>query len=252
MDELILDKTRLSALADEHREKYERNHPFPHIVMDDVIEDRKLSGMITEFPGPRDILWKDKNHEYSKKATCDDWERMGPRIRQLIMELNSGNFVDFLEALTGITGIVSDPHLVGGGLHQIRRGGFLDIHADFNVHPRLQLERRLNVLLFLNDQWREEFGGHLELWSQKTNACGERILPIANRMVVFSTTDTSFHGHPAPLTCPEDRTRNSIALYYYTKDRPKNEKSRPHSTLYRAEMKSWKARLSGVFARFGR
>lgn len=251
MDEIILDKVRLSAIADERREEYRRNCPFPHIVLDGVIAEERLAGIIAEFPEPRDSLWKDKTHEYSRKAACDDLEMMGPRIRQLIMELNSGNFVDFLERLTGISALVPDPHLAGGGLHQIRRGGFLDIHADFNVHPRLQLERRLNVLLFLNDQWSEEYGGHLELWSQKRNSCEKRVLPIANRMVVFSTTDAALHGHPIPLTCPGDRTRNSIALYYYTKDRPRSEKSKPHSTLYQAEMKSWKARLGRAVAKFG-
>lgn len=241
--DLMFDAERLRQLADENSEQYRNNHPFPHIQIDGLLPEEVLRGIINEFPGPGDIEWKDKTHQYSRKAACEDLSRMGPVTRDLIMQMNCGVFVDFLERLTGISGIVADPHLAGGGLHQIRPGGFLDIHADFNVHPRLELERRLNALLFLNDDWREDYGGHLELWRTDMKKCEARILPVANRLVIFNTTDTAFHGHPEPLRCPANRTRNSIAMYYYTRDRPGQEKTKPHSTLYKGELQNWKNRI---------
>lgn len=154
---------------------------------------------------------------------------MGWATRSLIAELNSAEFLQFLEALTGIEGLIADPYYEGGGIHEIRRGGFLKIHTDFNYHKKLKLDRRINVLLYLNDDWDESYGGELELWNQDMSTCIRKIQPIINRLVVFSTTDTSFHGHPVPLTCPEDRSRRSLALYYYTNGRPESEVEFKHS-----------------------
>ena len=112
-------------------------------------------------------------------------------------------------------------------------GGLLKVHADFNLHQRLGLERRLNALLYLNRDWSDTYGGHLELWNRTMSRCERRVAPVFNRCVVFATSDSSFHGHPEPLSCPPGRSRRSIALYYYTAPR----QGRPpaaHSTLFRA------------------
>src|SRR3712207_1690584 len=159
---------------------------------------------------------------------------MGPATRHLLAELNSATFIDFLERLTGIDGLIPDPHFEGGGLHQIEPGGHLKVHADFNRHPRMDLERRLNVLIYLNRDWKDEYGGAFELWNEDMTECAERVMPYFNRCVVFSTTSTSYHGHPEPLACPEGMTRKSVALYYYSKDRPASERSEGHNTLFKA------------------
>ena len=127
-----------------------------------------------------------------------------------------------METLTGIENLISDPYFLGAGLHQIPRGGKLAVHADFNRHNKFPLDRRLNILVYLNKDWKEEYGGHLELWDRDMSKC-KKIAPLFNRMVVFPVTDWAYHGHPEPLTCPEGRTRKSIALYYYTNGRPENE-----------------------------
>jgi hypothetical protein len=114
------------------------------------------------------------------------------------------------------------------------RGGHLKVHADFNRHPKTELERRLNVLIYLNRDWKDEYGGAFELWNEDMTRCETKVMPYFNRCVVFSTTSRSFHGHPEPLECPEDRTRKSLALYYYTKDRPAAEKRWEHNTLFKA------------------
>ena len=157
---------------------------------------------------------------------------MGPVTRSVIHELNGQRFIKFLEEVTGITGLIADPYLQGGGLHQIRRGGFLKVHTDFDKHDLLHLDRRLNVLVYLNDDWEESYGGHLQLWDTEMTTCAASVLPILGRCVIFLTNDFSLHGHPDPLTCPVDRSRRSIAMYYYTNGRPPGEVKANHTTVF--------------------
>ena len=145
--------------------------------------------------------------------------QLSPFIRQLIWELNSSTFIRTLEGLTGIENLIPDPSLRGGGLHQILPGGLLGIHADFTHHVKYDLERRVNLLLYLNKDWEDEYGGHLELWNRDASHCVKRIRPTAGRCIIFNTDADSYHGHPRPLTCPEGITRKSIAIYYYTHGR---------------------------------
>jgi hypothetical protein len=228
------DRDALAAIADERRAAYAAASPYPHVAIDDFLPAEVLDEVLGEFPNPHDAEWFAFDSPLERKLATKDDAMMGEATRHLLAELNSGAFVDFLERLTGIEGLVPDPHLVGGGLHQIERGGHLKVHADFNRHPRTELERRLNVLIYLNRDWKDEYGGAFELWNRDMTRCEERILPHFNRCVVFSTTSTSFHGHPEPLSCPEDRTRKSLALYYYSKDRPAEERAEGHNTLFQA------------------
>ena len=190
--------------------------------------------MLAEFPSPQGADWFAFDSALERKLATRDDSTMGAATRHLLAQLNSATFIDFLECLTGIEGLVPDPHFVGGGLHQIERGGHLKVHADFNRHPRTQLERRLNVLIYLNRGWKDEYGGAFELWDADMTGCETKVMPYFNRCVVFSTTSTSFHGHPEPLTCPEDTTRKSMALYYYSADPSAHERGEGHNTLFRA------------------
>jgi 2OG-Fe(II) oxygenase superfamily len=203
----LLEPRRLNRLAEERRSEYVGNLPFPHIVLDNFLPPVVLATTIAEFPGPNAIAWKLHRHRYSDKLACGDDLLMGPMTRRLLRELNSGYFLQFLERLTGINGLISDPLLNGGGLHQILPGGHLGIHADFNFHPQWHLDRRLNLLIYLNENWEDGFGGHLELWNSDMSQCVDKILPIAGRCVIFNTSDTSFHGHPLPLSCPATLSR---------------------------------------------
>ena len=227
------DREQLVALADEKREQYAAASPFPHIVFDDFLPEEALDQVLAEFPRP-DQDWFAFDSPLERKLASKDDSVIGPATRGLLWALNSPVFVEFLERLTGIEPLVPDAHFEGGGLHQIVPGGHLKVHADFNQHPRTHLERRLNVLLYLNRDWKGEYGGALELWNRDMTQSEARILPHFNRCVVFSTTSTSYHGHPDPLTCPEGETRKSIALYYYTKDRPPEEETDTHNTLFQA------------------
>jgi hypothetical protein len=229
-----LERSTMLSLGDQLAAKFQHASPFPHIVVDDIFPATLLDEVLSEYPEPEEVLWQSFDLPTEVKLALADTERMGPTTRHLLAEFNGQVFIDFLERLTGIDGLIPDPHYEGGGLHQIRRDGYLKVHADFNRHTRLSLDRRLNVLLYLNRDWPDAFGGQLELWNKAMTRCEARIPPIFNRMVVFATTDFAHHGHPDPLTCPPNRARRSMALYYYTNGRPASEVSYTHTTLFRA------------------
>lgn len=229
----FFDRDRLTTLATEYGPQYRSARPFPFTVMDDFLPAPVVQKLVDEFPTPQSGHWDVMENPVEKKLATTDISALPPFTQQVLNQFNSSTFILFLEALTGITGLIPDPHFVGGGLHQITRGGFLKVHADFNRHPLMNVDRRLNLLLYLNPGWQEEFGGHFELWDRNMERSERRILPTFNRCVVFSTTDHSFHGHPEPLACPEGTTRKSLALYYYTQGRPAAEASAvDHSTLF--------------------
>ena len=233
----LFDNIQLESIAMKNRQNYQSATPFPHIVIDHFLPLKVAERILSEFPKIDAIPWNVKVGANFKKLTCNQLVHLSPFLCEVLLEFNSPQFLSFLEQVTGIQQLVADPEFAGGGLHQITRGGFLKIHADFNVHPTLKLDRRINVLLYLNQDWHEEYGGHLELWDKKMSRCIQKIAPLFNRCVIFNTTDFSYHGHPEPLMCPPDQTRKSIALYYYTAGRPEGEKSSPHSTLYQKRPK---------------
>lgn len=214
----VLDYARWEARLTELSSLYRAAVPFPHAVFDDFLDPAPLKEALAAFPDAADPKWRHYVHYNSKKLAQTKRELIPPAALRVIDELNSPRFLSFLSRLTGIEGLEPDPSLEGGGLHQIVRGGFLNIHADFTSHPhRKDWARRVNVLVYLNEDWKEEYGGHLQLWDQQAKSCVGKVLPVFNRCLVFSTDPTSFHGHPEPLTCPEGRSRKSIALYYFTK-----------------------------------
>ncbi len=232
--QFCLDPLYLEELADRYAQSYAQGQPFPHIVIDNFLPESILDGILDEFPKPQDIEWKKFDAPAEKKLASTSELQMGEATRLLLYQLNSSTFIQFLEKLTGIPGIIPDPHFQGGGLHQIEPGGYLKLHVDFNRHKKLNLDRRLNLLIYLNKNWQEDYGGYFEMWDRDMAQCEKKILPIFNRCVVFSTTDFSYHGHPDPLTCPQGMTRKSLALYYYTNGRPAEEISGTHSTVFQA------------------
>lgn len=233
----LLPLLKMRREVDAWAKQYRENQPFPHIGIDGFFDDGLIRSLVAEYPGEFDASWNrtflDSGTYEEQKLGLDRLEDFPPPIQHFVNALNSRVFVEFLERLTGIDGLIPDPHLVGGGLHMIPRGGRLAIHADFNVHKRLRLDRRLNLLLYLNHDWKPEWGGALELWDKDVRKKVKEYLPIANRVVVFTTTDTAYHGHPDPLTSPKGRYRRSIALYYYTNGRPEEEKSESHTTIFK-------------------
>ena len=226
----ILPYEKLKVLGLENHESYINNTPFAHISFDDIFDKEILEQVLEEFEGSK--VWREFETKYEKKFQMSDDEQMGAVTRSLIHHLNSAPFISFLEELTGIKGLIPDPHLSGGGLHQIPKGGKLGIHVDFNQYARINAYRRINVLVYLNKDWKEEYGGHLELWNDKLGTDKKKLLPLFNRMAIFSTVSNSYHGHPEPLSCPDNRFRRSLALYYYTAGEQGGQRTKEHSTIF--------------------
>lgn len=236
MKELLSDEfaDRLLSLAKEKAEGYQSNKPFPHMYFDNFLPVEAAEAALSSFPEPKLLPWQQFDNPNEKKLAFDAVEKLPAGDRDVLFFLNSRPMLQFLEILTGIEGVIPDPYFVGGGLHQIKPGGKLGVHADFNKHKKLKLDRRINVLVYLNKDWKEEYGGHFELWNRDMTAAEAKILPVFNRCAIFSTTSWSFHGHPTPLSCPPDRTRKSLATYYYTNGRPEEEVGDDHSTIFKA------------------
>lgn len=228
----ILSRGKLKDLAREHAERYRSADPFPHVVLDDFLDSRLLRAVLAEFDAMDRGPWHYTERATERKYSTEDFGHFGPATRTVITQLNAAPFLGFLESLTGIPALIADPHLRGGGLHEIRRGGALGVHADFNFYQRLHLYRRLNLLVYLNEDWAPEWGGDLELWDRSGTRCVQRIAPLFNRAVIFDTSNFSYHGHPHPLQCPEDRARKSLALYYYTVEAPAEDDRTPHTTVF--------------------
>jgi len=260
---LYLNADDLQDIALANSQKYQSALPFPHIVLDNIFPEEALDSVLKEFPGVEDPAWQQYKTPFEAKLETQGEDKLGVFTNLLLYQFNSPPFLKFLETLTGIDGLIPDPYFFGGGLHQIPPGGKLGIHADYSRHGKLKLDRRLNVIIYLNKDWKEEYGGYLELWNSSMSECVQKILPIYNRMVVFNITDWAFHGHPEPLTCPEGWTRKSIALYYFTAGRPEGEVmdggerygalflSRPGETVQGASKKStgYKVRNGRVVVR---
>ena len=230
-DEAVLDFARLEAGASDLRSRYDTASPFPHIVLDDLLDPDVAGRAIKEFPPLNTEEWNNFIHVNERKFSNTSPDTWGPTLRTVLDTFQSPRFVAFLSALTGIEDLVTDDTLMGGGLHQTVAGGYLNIHTDFTVHPRKRSwRRRINLLLYLNEDWAEEYGGELEFWTIDMKRCAKRIAPMGNRVVIFTTDARSFHGHPDPLRCPPGVARQSLALYYFTKE----DHPEVRSTEYRA------------------
>lgn len=237
----ILDFDHLAELARANAPAYQDADPFPHVVLDGFIAAPTVAQLAAEFPDREARnAWLDYNGadetgkpRQFRKYHISDEDRLGPVTQRLLYELKSARFLQVLSTLTGIENLIPDALNHGGGIHMNCSGAMLKIHADFNRHPQWQLDRRLNLLLYLNEGWQASFGGDLELWDREMSGCRKRVSPVAGRCVIFSTSATSYHGHPDPIACPDDVTRKSIALYYYT-NRPRAADEPSHSTLWQA------------------
>jgi Rps23 Pro-64 3,4-dihydroxylase Tpa1-like proline 4-hydroxylase len=222
----MIDWNRLDRHADDLRQTFAVARPFPHVVIDGLFDRAELAQAVSEWPGHSEY-WR--SNQRGKRGMID-LAAIPPRLGKVISGLNSAHFVRWLAALTQISDLTADPTLSGAGLHEITPGGSLQMHVDFN---RLgDLYRRLNVLLYLNHDWEDEWGGHLELVNhpKKTR---ERVViaPAFNRLVIAESSERSWHGHPHPLNCPDGVSRKSIALYFYSRD-PHPSYKADHSTEY--------------------
>lgn len=214
-------------------QEYSQGHPFPHIVIDNFLDHNLASSIAEELETQNVNDWGfDPHVDQVNKWFTSDLSKLKRSTATTLQEFNSKNSLSFFERLTGVKELISDPSFIGGGIHVTTTGGRLGIHSDFNIHPIHKTHRRLNALLFLNRDWDPAWKGQLQLWTPDMKQCVKSIDPYFNRLVVFNVTDTSFHGVPETIVCPPNKRRISLALYYYTNDRPDHEKAPFHWALW--------------------
>lgn len=214
-DVVVFDKDQCIAAGAALHERYAAAEPFPHVVLEDFIDADVLRGLLAEWPSTDGRGFYDRAQE-RLKYEFQPIHLTSPRLRSFLAEMNAEPMLRFVESLTGIPKLIADPYYAGGGLHETKRGGHLGVHADFNVHQGMNVLRRVNLLIYLNDDWAPEYGGNLELWSRDMRERKASVPPVLGNAVVFNTDLDSFHGVPDPVACPPERARRSIALYYYT------------------------------------
>jgi len=224
----VIDFERIEQVAEQERRVFVEADPYPHVVFDDFLPAETARAVHAEFERS-EAGWKHYNHYNERKFALTDIAQMLPATQALFEAFQSDRFVRFIESLTGIEDLLSDPDLDGAGLHRSSRGGFLNLHVDFLSHTKNRhWSRQVNLLLYLNPDWREEWGGELELWDSELKRCPRKVAPAFNRCVIFQTCAGSYHGHPTPLACPEGTSRKSIALYYFRDEGQAQELSSTH------------------------
>ena len=226
----VVNYKSLQIIARKRKQEFGAAEPYAHIVIDDFLTNEAAEALLAEFSLSN--KWSHYNHYNERKMGLTNIAEFGAGTRKIVSELSSQPFLEFLESLTGFDRLLGDPDLDGGGLHQIMPQGYLNVHADFQSHTtRPKWRRMLNLLIYLNKGWQDEWGGHLELWDADMTRPVRKIRPEFNRCVIFPTTTESMHGHPMPLACPINVSRKSLALYYF-RDEGIVQKLRP--TYYRA------------------
>ena len=212
---LHLTSAQAKEIGSSHNMHYRSGQPYHHICIDNFLPVDILERVIDDLEHlPESEASFSRAQENLKSSYNPD--RLPAFTKQLFQSFNSRHFILFLEEMTGIKGLIPDPYFVGAGIHKTLNGGHLDIHADFNVHKQMRIERRLNVLIYLNRDWQADWGGSFEVWDNKMTQKMASFVPTYNRMVCFSTGSDTFHGNPEPVNHPNGEPRQSIALYYYT------------------------------------
>lgn len=204
----------------ELNEKFVSGKPYEHVLIENFFTNEFAEKLFEVFPKTTDDhKWYVYHNPIEKKYALTDFSKL-PEFKKLFELLQTEQFVEVVKKITGIDNLEADPHLHGAGLHQHPTGGKLDLHLDYSIHPLSGKERRVNIIIYLTKDWKEEWGGHLQLWNELFTNCDKKVLPSFNTAILFRTSDISYHGLPHPITCPEDQSRKSVAIYYVSDPRP--------------------------------
>lgn len=205
--------------------------PFHYLIFEDFFTPEAIALILGNYPTIEAGEW-DNTTYINQRNKFSMTKFSNAVIQQAFDEFNSAKLLKIIEYITGISDLVADEKLFGGGLHQSIKGAFLDVHVDFNYHPETKYHRRMNILVYMNPDWKQDYNGYLELWDMEAKKQLAYVAPLFNRCVIFETNEISFHGHPKPLSTPEGISRKSLAAYYYTKERPNTEIAQDHNTIY--------------------
>ena len=197
---------------------WKNSKPFNHLVIDNFLENSLATQVADEFPSINDDFWFYYNNAVEVIIACDMWCKFPKSIYKTIFELTNNKFVDSLSNLVGKQ-VWADYGLNGGGIHSMGNSGKLNPHLDYNIHPKLGLQRKINLIIYLTKEWDMSWGGAIELWSHdqelnKPKKIEKKVDCLFNRALLFDTTQNSWHGISDELSCPKNISRNSIAIYY--------------------------------------
>lgn len=213
------------------REAFENAKPYRHLVIDNFLKPEFADGLYEHFPSKEEMKGRHYKGYNENKSEGSKFDNYHSDFRQLKSDLMTPEFYKFVSEITGIKDLFITDDEMGRGLHQGVNGSFLDIHIDYNRHAKLDYHRRLNMLIFLNKDWKEEYGGHTELWNKDVTVCERKVLPVMNRALLFETSEISFHGY-GKINIPEGVTRKSFFAYFYTKER--EGAAGYHDTIFKA------------------
>jgi hypothetical protein len=223
--------------VDRYRDVFLHADPFKHVVIENFFEPAFAERLLADFPSFDTRLAKNEMGLVGGKAVQMNIRTISPVYEELYAVIGGRLFLEFVSRLAGIPDLILDPKMYGGGTHDNQHGQELDPHVDFNYDEGRQLHRRLNLIVYMNKEWRTEWGGALEIHSNPRRP-GENIIrsydPLFNRCVMFETNEYSWHGFPK-IDLPADKrhlSRKSISIYLYTKDRPAEEIAPMHGTFY--------------------
>ena len=218
------------------RAQFQSAKPFPHMVLENFLDPdfaREVAASYPSYDEARDAGREFRAVNETRKVQITDAESFPEPVKRLNEALSSRSFIEDLEYITGIDHLLYDEELRGGGMHLTGPSGRLDVHVDFNYVKSRDLHRRLNILVYLNEGWKDEWGGGVELWDEKVRQKACTVKPLLNRCVVFATSEISFHG-VEPVKCPEGHQRISYAAYYFTKEAPEHWDGTKHTTIFKA------------------
>jgi len=233
----MLNSLDVDALAS----KIQTAKPFPHFCIDNFLDEAFAEEIYQSFPSYHEAQTLGK--EFSavnekKKIQITDASKFPEPILKLHQLLASPDFLAMVEKMTGIPNLLADPELTGGGIHETNSGGHLDVHVDFNYMPHKDWHRRVNILIYFNKDWKEEYGGYLDIWDKDVKQCYGNFAPVFNRACGFATSEISYHG-VTPVKCPPGQMRHSFAVYYYTKEAPEGWDGVVHSTIFKPRPDEW-------------
>lgn len=226
---------------DSLRTSFQGHQPVPWFKIDNFLRADFADACADAFPTYDQVQKMGvtfTNINEKGKFQVTDTKIFPEPLKQLNDLLNSPDFLKLIEHVTGIDSLLGDEKLVGGGLHSTGARGHLDVHLDFNMLRDRGWHRRLNILVYMNKGWKDDWGGEFELWNEDVSKLNGKFLPIFNRCVMFNTNNVSYHGVNA-VKCPEGASRKSFAAYYYTREAPADFSEAPsngqfHDTIFKA------------------
>ena len=232
LDEILNDEFFTPRKVEELHDAFRKASPFPHIILEGLFAPQLLELISSDFDRLSWSDWRHYDNTNERKRGSLPNTHFGHATQLYFHTVHSGRFVNFLERISGIEGLITDPQLYTGGLHDIPAGGKFALHTDFNQHSVTKLDNRLVFITYLNKDWRPSYGGELELWSVEQDKCMSVVEPTFGRSILFYQSSKSLHGHPTPVNTPDGRSRRSAAAYFYSNGRSDNESASFHTTLF--------------------